>query len=93
MDTSLAMRVEWLISKALLQRWVEEEKLLREEARRIVAYFFWKEKELKVCHDTTDSGTGYRSWLERKRRMWRDMARRADKTRTKTEEMIAAGRW
>ncbi|KAG8940177.1 hypothetical protein FRC04_005602 [Tulasnella sp. 424] len=88
-----AMRVEWLISKALLQRWIEEEKLLREESRRIVAYFCWKEKELKYCHDTTESGTGYRSWLEQKRRMWRDMAKRADETRAKTEEMIAAGRW
>ncbi|KAG8932305.1 hypothetical protein FRC01_014618 [Tulasnella sp. 417] len=89
-----AMRVEWLTSRAFLHRWVEEEKLLREEARRIVAYFQWKEKQLasQLGHEEGEI-SGYKSWLERRRRMWQRMASQAESLRARTEDMIAAGKW
>lgn len=88
------MRVEWLTSRALLHRWVEEEKLLREEARRIVAYCQWKEKQLasQLGHEEGEIN-GYNCWLERRRRMWQRMASQAESSRARTEDMIAAGKW
>lgn len=38
--TSAAMRVEWLRSRARVQRWTEE-RLLVEEMRRTIAYLHW----------------------------------------------------
>ncbi|KAG9027053.1 hypothetical protein FS837_004395 [Tulasnella sp. UAMH 9824] len=89
-----AIRVEWLTSRAFLDRWIEEEKLLHEEARRIVAYFQWKEKELagRLSHEEGIIA-GYKPWLERRRRMWQRMATQAERTRARTKEMISAGKW
>ena len=36
------MHAEWARSKARAERWAEEEQLLLEEMRRILAYFEWK---------------------------------------------------
>ncbi|KAG8934644.1 hypothetical protein FRC01_001380 [Tulasnella sp. 417] len=86
-----AMRVEWLVSRAVLERWIEEEKLLREEARRIVAYFRWKDQELLALKNEETTIVGYKSWIQRERRMWMGMAARAEHTRALTEERIRAG--
>ncbi|KAG8912685.1 hypothetical protein FRC01_004951 [Tulasnella sp. 417] len=88
-----AMRVEWLVSRALLERWIEEEKLLREEARRIVAYFRWKEQDLLSLRNENTATPGYKSWVQRERRMWMGMAARAEQTRALTEEKIRSGQW
>ena len=36
------MRAEWARAKARVERWDEEEKLLLEEMRRVIAFFEWK---------------------------------------------------
>ncbi len=37
-----SMRVEWAKSKARAERWMEEEELLLEEMRRVIAWFQWR---------------------------------------------------
>lgn len=84
-----AMRLEWLVTKAQLTRWEEEEKLLREESRRIVVYFEWKARELALHRDRTQNDA-FRCWLEQKRRMWCGMADRARRVRLATEDKLTA---
>lgn len=83
------MRLEWLVTKAQLTRWEEEEKLLREESRRIVVYFEWKARELALHRDRTQNDA-FRCWLEQKRRMWCGMADRARRVRLATEDKLTA---
>lgn len=89
----LAIRVEWLIACADLDRWREEEKLLREELRRIVAYCRWKAKDMEDRRSQTGITEGFACWMEKKRRMWEGMARRAEITRNNVESEIASGKW
>ncbi|OJT14653.1 hypothetical protein TRAPUB_8796 [Trametes pubescens] len=41
-EFSTSMRTEWARSRARAHRWEEEEKLLLEEMRRVVAFFTWR---------------------------------------------------
>lgn len=41
-DTSAALRIQWLRTRARAMRWDEEVKLLLEEMRRVKAFFHWQ---------------------------------------------------
>lgn len=89
----LAIRVEWLVACAALLRWREEEKLLIEELRRIGAYCRWRAKDLETRRNGDGLSEGFSCWLEKKRRMWQGMARRAEQTKNHVDQLIASGKW
>ncbi|KAH9896559.1 hypothetical protein C8Q73DRAFT_628610, partial [Cubamyces lactineus] len=37
-----SLRMEWAQSRARVQRWAEEDKLLVEEMHRVLVYFAWQ---------------------------------------------------
>ncbi|KAG8930347.1 hypothetical protein FRC01_002908 [Tulasnella sp. 417] len=80
-------------ARADLSRWQEEEKLLKEELRRLGVYFCWKATELETKRDKQGVSAGFQAWLEKKRRMWGEMAQRAEHTKNKVDEMISSGQW
>ncbi|KAF9549677.1 hypothetical protein CPC08DRAFT_769036 [Agrocybe pediades] len=51
-----SMRIEWCKSKARLDRWVEEVALLKEEKRRILAFFEYRAKQWDALASDTTSG-------------------------------------
>lgn len=76
------MRAEWARAKARVERWDEEEMLLTEEMRRVLAYFGWKARWWRLQAGRWDSVSmrfrhGLAVYAEKQARIFEALARRS----------------
>ena len=75
-----AMRVEWAMSFARMERWAEEVELLQEEMRRVVAFLEWKstdwltKREARLALVTPDIQSGLDAYARKQAGVYRDLA-------------------
>ena len=76
----LVQRVHWLRAKAQLERWIEEECTIKNEAHWVPAYFrnradFWMERMDRTVQLTSP---GHYAYAAKQRHMWIQLAQSAD---------------
>ncbi len=82
-DFAASMRIEWARAKARADRWAEEEQLLLEEMRRVLAYCDWKATWWRSQADLRDTLVpspvlrGLRAYADKQAGVWEGLARRS----------------
>lgn len=80
-EFSTSMRTEWAQSRARAERWEEEEQLLLEEMRRVIAYFkwraeWWREQAGRRGDVSSSLARGLTAYAEKQARVFEDLATR-----------------
>lgn len=82
-EFAASMRVEWARTKARADRWEEEEQLLLEEMRRVLAYCEWKANWWREQADRRSGGVskvierGLRAYSAKQTAVWEGIARQS----------------
>ncbi|OJT14077.1 hypothetical protein TRAPUB_9373 [Trametes pubescens] len=82
-EFAASMRVEWARTKARAERWEEEEQLLLEEMRRVIAYCGWKANWWREQADRRGGSVskaierGLRAYSAKQAAVWEGLARRS----------------
>lgn len=82
-DFAASMRIEWARAKARADRWAEEEELLLEEMRRVLAYCDWKAVWWRSQAERRDGlvpapvSLGLHAYADKQANVWEGVARRS----------------